>query len=358
MAQLVRLLYGYQRNADNAISNPEKSLSELIVYNMENLTSHGMRETPFPLYVGIWLHSQTRSKKLIKCMSEMGISVSFDRVLAIEKRLAEIVANQARIDGFVCPQNMQKQLFTVGALDNLDHNPTSRTAKTSFHGTGISVFQQRTVNTRGIPRDTLNYNDVCESTSQQLPDSYTVVPPLTRSLVTDVPPARERGEPLPEVIHREMLVETEWKNHVLQLLRDDPDGEPQLRAMWSSYHASRTLNTALPLPAATCMLPLFYESSSNPGMVKHGMEIVSQVVQFLNPGQIPVMAVDQPLYAIAKKLQWTYPDELGEEKFVVLMGSLHIEMALWHTLGDILHDSGWVELQYLGLPHLGQPHHV
>ncbi len=140
-----------------------------------------------------------------------------------------------------------------------------------------------------------------------------------------------------------MLVETEWKNHVLQLLRDDTDAEPQMKAMWSSYHASRALNTPLPLPCATCMLPLFYESSSNPGMVKHGMEIVSQVVQFLNPGQIPVMAVDQPLYGIAKKLQWTYPDELGEEKFVVLMGGLHIEMALWHTLGDILHDSGWVE---------------
>ncbi len=78
-------------------------------------------------------------------------------------------------------------------------------------------------------------------------------------------------------------------------------------------------------------------------MEKHGMEIVSQDVQFLNPGQIPVLAVDQHLYAIAKKLQWTFPDELGEQKFVVFMGGLHIEIALWHTLGDILRDSGWVE---------------
>ena len=31
---------------------------------------------------------------------------------------------------------MRKGLFTVGALDNLDHNPSSSTGKDSFHGTG------------------------------------------------------------------------------------------------------------------------------------------------------------------------------------------------------------------------------
>ncbi len=32
-------------------------------------------------------------------------------------------------------------LFTVGALDNSDHNPNSTTAVKSFYGTGISLFQ-------------------------------------------------------------------------------------------------------------------------------------------------------------------------------------------------------------------------
>ena len=32
-------------------------------------------------------------------------------------------------------------LFTTAAVDNIDHNPTSRTAQDSFHGTGISLFQ-------------------------------------------------------------------------------------------------------------------------------------------------------------------------------------------------------------------------
>jgi len=34
-------------------------------------------------------------------------------------------------------------LFTVGAVDNIDHNPSARTTKDSFHGTAISLFQAR-----------------------------------------------------------------------------------------------------------------------------------------------------------------------------------------------------------------------
>ena len=38
------------------------------------------------------------------------------------------------------PTQLRHGLFTAGALDNLDHNPSSTTAKDSFHGTGISFF--------------------------------------------------------------------------------------------------------------------------------------------------------------------------------------------------------------------------
>ena len=40
-------------------------------------------------------------------------------------------------------------------------------------------------------------------------------------------------------------------------------------------------------------------------------------------------------------MQWTWPEEFGEEKFVVMFGGLHIELAALKTLGDLLQDSGW-----------------
>ena len=62
---------------------------------------------------------------------------------------------------------------------------------------------------------------------------------------------------------------------------------------------------------------------------------------FLNPGQTPDMAVDQPLIALAKQIQWQWPNTYGEDKFIVMFGGLHIEMAAFRLLGDLLKGSGW-----------------
>ena len=37
--------------------------------------------------------------------------------------------------------------------------------------------------------------------------------------------------------------------------------------------------------------------------IRHGMNIVRRATEHLNPGQIPVIAMDQPLYAITKCIQ-------------------------------------------------------
>ncbi len=76
-------------------------------------------------------------------------------------------------------------------------------------------------------------------------------------------------------------------------------------------------------------------------MIKHGMDIQQQITSHLNSGQIPVTTFDQPLFALAKTVQWRWPESHGERKHVVMFGGLHIEMALWSTLGDFLDSSGW-----------------
>ena len=76
-------------------------------------------------------------------------------------------------------------------------------------------------------------------------------------------------------------------------------------------------------------------------MIKHGLDIQRQAIEWLNPGQIPVTTFDQPLFTLAKLVQWKWPDVYGEAVHVVMMGGLHLEMALWNTLGDVLEVSGW-----------------
>ena len=111
--------------------------------------------------------------------------------------------------------------------------------------------------------------------------------------------------------------------------------------MWAAYHASRFSGVGDSIKCIEALLPLFHEKAATAAMIGHW--IVWQTTDFLSPGQIAVLVVDQPLYAIAKKIQWTFPENFGENIFVVLLGFLHIEMALWSTIGDIMQGAGWVE---------------
>ena len=58
------------------------------------------------------------------------------------------------------------------------------------------------------------------------------------------------------------------------------------------------------------------------GFIKYGLKDKAShgncknALNFLNPSQTPVFTMDQPLYTIAKCIQWTWP-ELGEDKYVV-----------------------------------------
>ena len=75
-------------------------------------------------------------------------------------------------------------------------------------------------------------------------------------------------------------------------------------------------------------------------MIKHGMNVVKQATEFLNPGQVPVTTFDQHLFTLSKFVQWKWPESHGEQSHVIILGGLYTEMALWNTLGDILNGSG------------------
>ena len=62
---------------------------------------------------------------------------------------------------------------------------------------------------------------------------------------------------------------------------------------------------------------------------------------FLNPGQTPVIAADQPLYALAKQIQWHWPENYGEYKFVMMFGGLHIEIDAFKSIGSLLKGRRW-----------------
>ena len=106
-----------------------------------------------------------------------------------------------------------------------------------------------------------------------------------------------------------------------------------LNLSWSAFHADEA-SESFPPRDLNALLPLFQEEAKSPSMMCHAMDVVQRAVHFHNPDQTPVIACDQPLYSLAKVIQWNLPDRLGEDKIFVMFGGFHIEMAALKTIGD------------------------
>lgn len=72
-------------------------------------------------------------------------------------------------------------------------------------------------------------------------------------------------------------------------------------------------------------------------MIKHAIDVAKATTNFLNPGQIPAEAVDQPLLAITEQIQCKWPLLYGD---ALMFGGLHLEMKALKMLGCLLKDSG------------------
>ena len=96
--------------------------------------------------------------------------------------MANSACEQFKNEDVVCPLKLRGGLFTTAAIDNIDHNPSATTAKDSFHGTGISLFQHPTPLMKGEDRGSLvlDYGETValKKTVSPLPEFYTSIPPV------------------------------------------------------------------------------------------------------------------------------------------------------------------------------------
>jgi hypothetical protein len=267
-------------------------------------------EPPLPLFLGAYVHSKTRSKDMIDTLCKMGLSVTYGRVLCMFADLANSAINHFEAIGAVCPQSLKLGLFTTSAVDNIDHDSTLTSAQTSFHGTGISLFQHPDVHNVSIEQ--AHYplaNSNCKIV--KLPNDYTSVPAVMGIKDPPIPEINELKKPDSKV---DLVAETQWCHHVCDAIsvpqdldnsNEEPNGEARKHVSWAAYHANHEDESEDESKTAiSALLPLFPDDSKTVAMIKHSMDVVKKSVNILNPGQTPIIACDQPLYKIAKDIQW------------------------------------------------------
>ena len=329
----------------HGIAKSDIAIAQLLQYNCYSKHREGAayyrhskdRETPFAVYVGLKVFAKTRKRELIDKLHENGLSVSYDRVLETSGMLGETVIKQYVGEDVVCPPALRKRLFTTSAVDNIDHNPTATTARTSFHGTSISMFHYPSNENRGEERASPEVRDSKTRKVLEPPEHYTnITPAFFKKNPTPTTGFNEVSLPDEALFHRNIKVECEW----LEKVKETTDIDEKSNISWSAHHASQKRKSVCETSIRS-LLPLLRDHVHGVATIKHAMKKIREGVEFLNPGQIPVLTADQPLYALAKQVQWYWPDEYGEDKYVIMFGGLHIEMTALKFIGSMLEDSGW-----------------
>ena len=130
------------------------------------------------MHIGLLIHSQTRQLNLVSDLYNLGLSISYERVLEIENLTANAICEQLlKADRVVFPPKLRKNIFTTAAYDNMDHNLSFTTVKEAFHGTGISVFQHLDYNNLREERKKIPYNNSLSKERVDLPGEYTTLFP-------------------------------------------------------------------------------------------------------------------------------------------------------------------------------------
>ena len=301
------------------------SISQLLQYNSSVRRRRGStgihhrkcKETPLPLYLGMMIHGRTRKRKIIGILFHLGLSIPYDRFIDISIDIAISAAQLYESEGVVCPLVLRKNLFTTAAVDNLDPNPSSTTAQGAVHGTGISLFHNRETETDGIMRQIPDIHpDLLRKQIPTFPESYTTLTPVTAKQDVVISTTQSTLTCDPELVNTAIEEEAKWQSNTRRLINEGVhNGVDPIS--WAAFHSYQKPPHDLEVIIGS-LLSLFPDDSKSVAMIRHAMDVILQAVHHLNPGQVPVLTLDQPLYAIAKQVQWNWPSGNGEDKFVIL----------------------------------------
>ena len=206
-------------------------------------------------------------------------------------------------DGVVCPPQLKKDFFTTGQVDNIDHNPSVTTAADSFHETAHSLCQYPTEDNQGTDPDPVVPEEaVTEKRIPPLPLPYTnILPAPFMPKIIKAPLIYEPMIPENNKFEEARRKEYRWLDKQMSLMEGGELASGDF-VSWAAYHADVEVQLAKP-PTTIALMPLFREVSHSFATMIHCMKTSEAATQLLNPGQTPVLTMDQPLYALGKQIQ-------------------------------------------------------
>ena len=109
-------------------------------------------ETPLNVGLGIYMHQKNRSKNLCNFLSDLNLSVNYDKVCNIKNNLAKSVIERKKENGGVYkPSGILEQNPVFFAIDNLDLQTDTPDGRGQLHATATAIYQQHDLDIPNMP---------------------------------------------------------------------------------------------------------------------------------------------------------------------------------------------------------------
>ena len=339
LLELIRLLVDGVRVDNMKYSQATLSISLLTVSNFHkkinknNLQKHRRnilcRETPLMLFNFLRMYASIQSRTLVDSYFQTGLCASYDHVLHVTKGISDNLVRKFKTHGIFAPGELKRDVFTMVAKDNVDHNAMSSITTKHFHGANMTVMQTPTpgktgTNISNVEETTVDTSDTPESientaanglnslaTKEKLKmkriepipkectePPYVYFPKLVDGLYAVPCPVADSKYDANDMDDKGVSNEITWLDTVASSLSSqsiDP---------WSKHHSN--LKRQVPdLPGIYTIVPLMNAAVHTLQTQHHCMQYIKRSVNFFNHGQTPVDMCDQPVYALTKEIHYS-----------------------------------------------------
>ena len=178
-------------------------------------------------------------------------------------------------------------VFSTASVGNIDVEIQSSLSATSLHRTAASINQHPTEHNQGQPREKIMLNQNVLKLKRR-PDWYTEIKPFY--LPNDV-----------SISHCTKPITSKQVEDTV-LIKDEKWLQDTNSSSSAVFHSQ-----SQPIPPyqdTSVMLPILRDNSKSPATIKYLLRVLMQSMHQLNPNQTAVIGFYQPLYALAKKIQW------------------------------------------------------
>jgi hypothetical protein len=321
-------------NASNIedITDSKNNLAVVAVFHQIIAISEKVL-TPVTLGLGVHLHHEFGSKKLLDVLNSLGMTVTYDEV----RRFSTSVATEqlAQNEGLNIPRGIQNiisgfyETYVDAAIDNFDQNEETVDGKNTTHSLATVLFQRTASSTNNEENPIPRLSKKALSTSDYELKIRRYRPPHKRPEPFSVSSASVVTVKEDDKTY-ETAKQTDFSWELARIHEKEkiPD--------WGTFNSKLSAND---VPIATVhYLPFIHAPPSDMSTIYTALVKLVEISHRLGQSHILVTA-DLAIYSKAQEILWSKPAALNGN-VTMRLGGMHLAMAFIASVGKLFGDGG------------------